>query len=194
MELEWSPFFANVGGVPVSGSCARLQPAVQKLADDYFNWRMKNKPEFASFVGIHDYDDQLDDMSLEAYQGRYDQCQVFLDQAEALESNITDHDNLINIRALKNELITYMDGFPYQGFLVPLSYSEGIHVDFERLITWMVFKTSDDYENLLSRYKKLPEQLKQIQTLMEMGVTTGYVNHAISMVSKSPISSVQHQL
>ncbi|XP_042210524.1 uncharacterized protein LOC121858279 isoform X2 [Homarus americanus] len=142
---------------------------------------MINKPEFASFVGIHDYDDQLDDMSLEAYQGRYDQCQVFLDQAEALESNITDHDDLINIRALKNELTTYMDGFPYQGFLVPLCYSEGVHIDFERLISWMVFETSQDYEKLLSRYEKLPEQLMQIRELMETGVATGIVNHAISM-------------
>ncbi|KAG7175292.1 hypothetical protein Hamer_G001345 [Homarus americanus] len=159
-----------VWGVSVS---AQLSPAVQKLADDYFNWRMINKPEFASFVGIHDYDDQLDDMSLEAYQGRYDQCQVFLDQAEALESNITDHDDLINIRALKNELTTYMDGFPYQG--------EGVHIDFERLISWMVFETSQDYEKLLSRYEKLPEQLMQIRELMETGVATGIVNHAISM-------------
>ncbi|XP_042226815.1 uncharacterized protein LOC121869522 isoform X2 [Homarus americanus] len=166
-----------------SSSCARMSPAVQKLADDYFNWRLANKPEFASFVGIHDYDDQLDDMSLEAYQSRYDQCQVFFHQAEALEAIVTDHDDQVNIRALKNELITYMDGFPYQGFLVPLSYMEGVHVDLECLISWMVFKTSDDYEKLLSRYEKLPEQLKQIQMLMETGVTTGNVNHAISMKS-----------
>ncbi|KAG7166119.1 hypothetical protein Hamer_G010921, partial [Homarus americanus] len=147
---------AGLCRILASSSCARMSPAVQKLADDYFNWRLANKPEFASFVGIHDYDDQLDDMSLEAYQSRYDQCQVFFHQAEALEAIVTDHDDQVNIRALKNELITYMDGFPYQG---------------------------DDYEKLLSRYEKLPEQLKQIQMLMETGVTTGNVNHAISMKS-----------
>lgn len=60
---------------------------------------------------------------------------------------------------------------------------EGIHEDFEFLISWMVFETKDDYEKLLSRYKQLPKQLSQIKELMEAGVASGIVNHAISMVS-----------
>ncbi|MPC78801.1 hypothetical protein E2C01_073299 [Portunus trituberculatus] len=47
----------------------------------------------------------------------------------------------------------------------------------------MVFETTEDYEKLLSRYSKLPQQLSQIQILMEEGVRQGIVNHAISMVS-----------
>nr|XP_045589455.1 uncharacterized protein LOC123751404 [Procambarus clarkii] len=159
----------------------QLSPEVQQLADDFFNWRLADKPEFASLVGVHDYDDQLDDMSLAAYQNRYDQCQVFLDQAEALEANLTLNEDLVNIRALKDELVTYIDGYPFQGFLVPLCSIEGVHIDLETLISWMVFETPEDYEKLLSRYEKLPQQLKQIQALMEEGVATGIVNHAISM-------------
>lgn len=59
---------------------------------------------------------------------------------------------------------------------------EGIHTDFERLISWMVFETTEDFQKLLSRFENLPRQLQQIQQLMEEGVAAGIVNHAISMV------------
>ncbi|XP_071518934.1 uncharacterized protein [Panulirus ornatus] len=172
---------ACVSGLRVGAPEARLSPPVQQLVDDYFNWRVTNLPEFASLVGIHDYDDRLDDLSLAAHQSRYDQCQVFLEEAEALEANLTQQVDRVNIRALMNELLTYIEGFPFQGFLHPLCFSEGVHVDFERLISWMVFETAADYEKLLSRYNQLPEQLSQIQSLMEEGVKQGLVNHAISM-------------
>ncbi|XP_063878246.1 uncharacterized protein LOC135110175 isoform X1 [Scylla paramamosain] len=159
----------------------RLSPAIQALADEYFSWRMKDMPEFASFVGIHDYDDQLDDMSLSAYQNRFEKSQIFFQRAVDLRMNTSTHEDELNLKILESELLTFIDGFPYYGFLAPLTFSEGVHVDLKRLISWMVFETTDDYEKLLSRYSKLPQQLSQIQMLMEEGVRQGIVNHAISM-------------
>lgn len=66
-------------------------------------------------VGIHDYDHLLDDMSLEAYQHRFDQSQTFMEQATALEGDLTDHTDLVNLKILKRELETYMTGFPFKG-------------------------------------------------------------------------------
>ncbi|XP_069940002.1 uncharacterized protein [Cherax quadricarinatus] len=171
-----------VSGTPSSPQRdGSLSPEVQQLMDDYFNWRITDLPEFATMIGIHDYDWRLDDMSLDAYQRRYDQCQSFLLQAEALEANLTLHDDILNIRVLKDELLTYIDGYAYQGFLVPLCTIEGVHVDLERLISWMVFDTPEAYDNLYSRYVQIPEQLQQIKALMQEGVATGIVNHAVSM-------------
>ncbi|KAK4315043.1 hypothetical protein Pmani_013714 [Petrolisthes manimaculis] len=169
--------------VPGSASDAKLSPELQQLVDDYFNWRVQDMPQFATFVGIHDYDDLLDDMSLPAYQSRYNKSQEFLVEAEALEPNLSLHSDLTNLRVLKDELLTYIEGYPFQGFLVPLNYMEGPHVDLTHIISWMVFETPQDYEKLLSRYGRLPEQLVQIQALMEEGEAVGFLNHAISMNS-----------
>ncbi|CAL4067215.1 unnamed protein product, partial [Meganyctiphanes norvegica] len=78
-------------------------------------------------------------------------------------------------------LITYMDGYPYKGFYFLLNYNEGIHKDFERLITWMVLETPEDFDKLLSRYMALPTQVDQIISLMSEGVLEGLVYHDISM-------------
>ncbi|XP_042887738.1 uncharacterized protein LOC122263397 [Penaeus japonicus] len=155
--------------------------SVDGLANDYWNWRIKDLPEFASFVGIHDQDEKLDDLSLSAHKARYEQCQAFLEQAKALKSGLTQHVDVINVKALIAELETYIEGFQYKGYLLPLCTMEGIHVDFERLISWMSLDTLEDYKKLLSRYKFLPKQLGQIKELMSHGISEGIVHHEISM-------------
>ncbi|ROT75243.1 hypothetical protein C7M84_006195 [Penaeus vannamei] len=205
-----------------SGSASRLAPALEELTTQYWEWRILDAPEYASFVGIHEHDHFLDDMSLEAYQRRLNQSLAFLGQAEALEDELTERVDLVNLKILKRELETYITGFPFKAetpattsslslhkrhllrveqvlrrftlicwklyrdpdklnFVLPLCYMEGIHTDFERLISWMVFETTEDFQKLLSRFENLPRQLQQIQQLMEEGVAAGIVNHAISM-------------
>lgn len=57
-------------------------------------------------------------MSLEAYQRRFNQSEIFLQKAQDLEGDLTEKNDLINIKILKKELETYMTGFPYQGSVV----------------------------------------------------------------------------
>lgn len=72
-------------------------------------------------VGIHDYDDLLDDMSLDAYESRYNKSQEFLSRAEALEPSLSLQSDLINLRVLKDDLLTYIDGYPFQGLVLEIS-------------------------------------------------------------------------
>lgn len=167
-----------------SFSSARADlPLVDQLMTDYWDWRISSSPEFASFVGIHDYDDQLDSMTLAEYEHRLAKSHEFLDRVTSiLDVNMTlSHADEVNLRILKEEVQTYIDGYPYMGFLLPLSYSEGVHVDFERLVTWMVFETAEDYEKLLGRLDLLPQQLVEVEALMREGVARGVVQHAITM-------------
>ncbi|XP_037803115.1 uncharacterized protein LOC119597599 [Penaeus monodon] len=166
----------------LSSTSAEL-PVVDQLMMDYWDWRISSTPEFASFVGIHDFDDQLDSMTLAEYENRLAKSHEFLDRTNSiLAVNMTlPHADEVNLKILKDELQTYIDGYPYMGFLLPLSYSEGVHVDFERLVTWMVFETVEDYEKLLARFHLLPQQLAEIEALMREGVARGIAQHEITM-------------
>ena len=44
--------------------------AVENLCDEFWRWRLRESPEFATFCGVHDYDDQLDDTSVQGYKRR----------------------------------------------------------------------------------------------------------------------------
>lgn len=167
--------------LPSNTQQARLSPEVQELTDIYWNWRLSDMPEYASFVGIHDYDDRLDDVSLGAWIIRNSKCEQLMFLANLIEPSLTDRYDLLNINILKNELQTYMDGYPLMAFTLPLNYMEGIQTDLERLVSWMKLENLVDYEKLLNRYRAVPDQIAQIQTLMETGVKRGITNHAISM-------------
>ncbi|KAB7497570.1 hypothetical protein Anas_03152 [Armadillidium nasatum] len=48
------------------------------LCDDYFKWRVSDMPQYATRIGIHDSDTELNDMSEEAYESRFKMSQTFL--------------------------------------------------------------------------------------------------------------------
>ncbi|CAN7990694.1 unnamed protein product [Ixodes pacificus] len=67
------------------------------------------------------------------------------------------------------------------GYLYPISFIEGIHIDLSLTIDHMVFETADDYRKLLSRYNKLPKQLDEVMELMMEGVKQKRTLHAVSL-------------
>ena len=44
--------------------------AVTSLLGEFWAWRLRESPEFATQCGVHDYDDRLDDYSLQALEKR----------------------------------------------------------------------------------------------------------------------------
>lgn len=36
-----------------------------QLLEDFWKWRLNNSPEFATFCGIHDFDDKLESYTLD---------------------------------------------------------------------------------------------------------------------------------
>lgn len=51
----------------------------------FWKWRLNNAPEFATSIGIHDYDDRLDEMSIASYARRKDTAQSILNTIQRYE-------------------------------------------------------------------------------------------------------------
>ena len=79
-------------------------------------------------------------------------CGDFLNRTEEMMGQTTDEVTLLNLEFLRLELMTFIDGFPFKGFYFPVSYLEGAQVDFQRLIDWTTFESSEDFADLISRY------------------------------------------
>lgn len=47
-----------------------MDGALQSVFDRFWQWRLKEAPEFGTMIGEHGYDDELDDMSLNSYAKR----------------------------------------------------------------------------------------------------------------------------
>ena len=70
----------------------------------------------------------------------------------------------------------------FHRFLFPISFLEGIHIDFQRISGWMTFETMNDYENLLERYLKFPVLVDEIIETMTIAIEKKMTYHSYSMV------------
>ena len=50
--------------------CSVQDSEVWNLCEEYFEWRLREYPEFSTFCGQHDYDDRLNNHSSEAFAQR----------------------------------------------------------------------------------------------------------------------------
>ncbi|XP_018009552.1 uncharacterized protein LOC108667079 isoform X2 [Hyalella azteca] len=155
----------------------QLSEEFQRLADDFWQWLLQDRPEFATRVGFHDFDHRLTNMSLAAYDKRLADVEQFLARAETLEANLTRHQDLVNMRVLKYTLQTYIDGASYQGYLMTISNLGNPKSDLRSLLTKMPRLTYAHYMSILQRLHALPEQMAQIEELMALGVEKNITLH-----------------
>lgn len=76
---------------------------------------------FSSQVGIHDYDDLLDDLSFTAYARRLAKCEELLARIEALEPTLVEHTDVLNVNVLRDELQVFIDGYPFKKLVLELN-------------------------------------------------------------------------
>lgn len=158
----------------------RPETMAAQLFEEFWQWRLKDSPEFATMVGFHDYDHLLESYSLQSFRDREEKVRYFLAKAKELPKS-EDPWVTASLGIFVDGLEGYLRGLHTHGHLYPISFIEGIHVDIFQTIDYMVFKTVDDYKKLVSRYRKLPKQVDEIIELMKEGIKLKKTLHAVSM-------------
>ncbi|XP_049515960.1 uncharacterized protein LOC119436920 [Dermacentor silvarum] len=151
-----------------------------ELFEEFWQWRLKDSPEFATMVGFHGYDHLLESYSIKSFQDRKEKIQYFLKKAEKLPK-LENQWSAASLNILIDGLDGYLRGLDTHGHLYPISFIEGVHVDIFQTIDYMMFNTVEDFKKLLSRYEKLPKQLEEITELMKEGIKLKKTAHAVSM-------------
>ena len=64
-------------------------------------------------MGIHTHDALLDDLSLPAFEGRLNKSQEFLGRVHAALPGLEDHQDILNMNVLQDELDTFIDGYAF---------------------------------------------------------------------------------
>ncbi|KAH8033221.1 hypothetical protein HPB51_008431 [Rhipicephalus microplus] len=129
-----------------------------ELFEEFWQWRLKDSPEFATMVGYHGYDHLLESYSIKSFQDRKEKVQYFLKKTKELLPKLKDQWSQASLNILIDGLDGYLRGLDTHGHLYPISFIEGVHVDIFQTVDYMVFNTVEDYKKLLSRYEKLPKQ------------------------------------
>ena len=197
---------AVLAGTLILASCAKDAPApaaqagaasaeFAEFVDEYFDASFRYSPSWATYVGIHDYDRQLNERSREAIEARIAQLHGYLDllleidraqlsfdeqiDAEALEMNIRG-------QLLEIETIRSWESNPMSYVWMPGGAVDGlIKRDFapaaERLasVTGRLRRVPSVYEAARANLKNPPKEFTDLAIRMSRG-SAGYLENTVA--------------
>ena len=153
------------------------------LFQQYFNDYLQLNPLFATFIGIHTYDDQLPDFYSDGYHQEEKQLYLdYLSKADKVstlskQSKLTQKLNItrINLEAFRDMLLLKLEGLELPFLELPISQMDNIFLDFMSLVIESGFQplTSDqELVNFRKRMLNFPSLIDSMIGKLKDGILT----------------------
>jgi uncharacterized protein (DUF885 family) len=141
--------------------------ALNDLLHEQWEYTMRSNPLYASFLGDKRYNDQLDDFSQKHIDDDLEQSRHFLARFNAIDTTGFPEQEILNKQLMVRDLKMTLDGARFKSWEMPVNQFNGIHIDMPQLVNILSFESVKDYEDYISRLKKMP--LLFDQTMVQMG-------------------------
>ncbi len=153
-----------------AGPATASEAELTAIIDDHWQWTLTQYPERRLEYGDRSGNYQWTDMSLDAFQRRYEDEGRFVQRLEQIEPATLPADAQVNramlLRQLRDNLTKYEDGL----HLIALDMRSGPQHR-HSMIDTLPMVSAQDHEDWLNRLRGLPEQLKQYQALLSEGIS-----------------------
>ncbi len=183
----------SVAAVAVSDQYAAGQ--LSGIVDTYFDQNLELNPIFATFVGVHRYDDRLAvSISAEHRERQLQFEQRFLDALLELEKDDLAGEDLLTYEIFERGRRNAIEGFQYPAHLVPVNQFFSIPNFFATLAAGTSahpFNTVKDYDNMLSRMDDFEKWMDQAIVNMREGMESGVVQPSVIMEKVLPQLAAQ---
>ena len=157
---------AQNNGTSLEVRRAHLRDALQAQ----WEYSLRIRPEFATYVGDNRYNDQLGDYSPEAIAKQVEHSREQLKIFEAIDTAGFPEAEALNQQLMVRDLRQSIDGAKFNGWEMPVDQFNGAHLSFASMASQMPFKTVKDYENYLARLHQLPRVFDQVTANMKLGL------------------------
>ena len=168
----------------VSPAGAKASAAAKDLAkflDEEWEWRLRENPERATYLGDSRYNDRLTDLSFEAIERRNKHDQDALARLKKIDREVLPEEDRLSYDLYRRRLEIAIEGQRFPTELMPINQQDGVHKDFAILTTITPFRTVKDYRDYLARLSAFPKQVDQTIALMERGRQKGWVQPAVPL-------------
>src|SRR5262245_44378253 len=177
MSLRLGSASAQTTAVNGSASEARA------LFDEYWQWIMREFPEFATYLGDHRYDDRLTDLSVAAIARRRAERAEFLGRATRIDGASLEAADRVSLRVFRYQLEqrAALDALcaplscSYDGFWSPVTQFYGPQFDLPQLMDATRFASIADYDAYVKRLDAVDVQIDQLIVVMEAAMKQGWM-------------------
>jgi uncharacterized protein (DUF885 family) len=156
---------------------ARAAPAddFHRLMDEHYAWLLKQSPTYATSLGVHDYDRQIEDLSLAAADRRAREAAAFLARLEAIPEAALSPEDRVNRAILRRSLAETVEGNRFGQRMMLFTTYAGWHQNFAGLADNLPFRSRADYDSYLARLEQYPRMNDTALDITARAVREGYV-------------------
>ena len=158
--------FALLAGVscappPPHDSLARQQ-SLHAIADDYWEFYLRENPEAATALGEYKYNARLTDYSLEHVKVIRAQAGGLLERARAINiAGLADSDRL-DQQLLVRTLTDRLESIRLKNYEMPIEQMSGVHLLLPQIATIAPFDSVAHYRDYLARLNAIPAAIDQV--------------------------------
>jgi uncharacterized protein (DUF885 family) len=147
--------------------------ALRALLDEQWQYNLRTSPEMASILGDKRYNDQLSDLSPAAVERDLAAQRDFLARFEAIDATGFPEQEALSKTLMVRNLRESLDGARFKPWEMSISQIYGIHLEAPQFIAALTFTTVKDYDDLITRYRKLPLMFNQTIDQLRRGMADG---------------------
>lgn len=175
IRLSLAIFFAAVLLNSTHAVASAADKKFEKLMDDHWANNLRENPTFATNMGVRDYDDQLSDPSLEAYDASVAKSQKFLDRLNKIKASKLSKENQLSHQLLKLDLEKSIEAANYGGKYMIMSALRGPNSAITSTFTRLPLFTKADYESYVARLSHVDDYLAKSADRLQAGLDKGWV-------------------
>ncbi len=140
------------------------------IFSDYWEDHLQHEPEFASSIGDNRYNDQLRDYSVEAYNDSLARGRGFLSRLAEVDATGMTTQEQLSKDLLVHELIQNQQEARFKPWEMPVTQFDGLQISLPQLVPRLTFNSVKDYDDYITRLKKVPLAFQQITDDMSIGM------------------------
>jgi uncharacterized protein (DUF885 family) len=158
-KLVWGQ--STAAAPTVAAATAAQSKALSQLFKQIWEDRLKHSPEFASSIGDKRYNDQLTDYSTQAVNAVLARGRNYIQELSEIDTT--------------GLTIEEQEAAKFKEWEMPVNQFYGFHTDLPQLPSRLQFDSVKDYDDYITRLKKIPNAFSQIMTNMQLGADEGRV-------------------
>lgn len=159
-----------------TGSWAAPSPADDafvRIFEAEWAWRLKQFPQLATAVGVHDSDDQLGHVDARTQRQRLRHLRGVARDLDALETKALSAPNQINHTIYASQISNAIKALELKSYLLPMTSDSSFYGDLTGLANTHPFRTVTDYQNYIARLNAVGAYFKEHIALLEEGAKKG---------------------
>lgn len=153
----------------------------ESIMAEHWQNQMQQNPTFATSLGHRDFDTQLSDPSLAAYQKNADQSRLYLTQLADINVADLSPENSLNHSLLSLDLSNVVEAANHGGKYLIMNNRSGPHLTLTGMVGRLPFFKLEDYQSYVARLRLMPAYLAKATARIQAGLDAGWVQACAPM-------------